>query len=98
MAPLATPWTADLVARRAIDFVRAQSAMRIARDEYCEGCARFWERHGLTCIDRDDPEFHRATRKTYRSLCAARNDLHNARCRLETAVRRPDSYLGADHG
>jgi hypothetical protein len=95
-APITTPWTADLVARRAVDFVRAQSALRSAKFDYFDACDRYRVRHGLARIDRDDAKFHRATRKTYRAVCEARHQVRNAKRRLETAVRRLD-HTGFRH-
>lgn len=94
--PITTPWTVDFVARRAVDFIRAQSALRSAKINYFEACDRYRIRHSLARIDRDDAKFHRATNKTYRAVCEARYQARNAKRRLETAVRRLD-HAGFRH-
>jgi hypothetical protein len=81
-------WTTDLVARRAFEFAQFRHAVRAARGEYHAVCAKY-RSHALggAYIDREDPKFRRATRKTYLALQDLLRAERNALRRLETAVR-----------
>jgi len=81
-------WTKDLVARRAAEFIRFRHAVRMARWEYHEACDNFRSRAKVSGhIDKEDPKFHRATRKQYLALHEAKRALYNAQRRLDSAVR-----------
>lgn len=81
-------WTTDLVARRAAEFVQFRHAVRMARGDYHAACSNYRSGAHLSGrIDKEDPKFHRATRKQYLALHEAKSALYNAQRRLESAVR-----------
>lgn len=88
-------WTKDLVARRAIEFMHFRHEVRRARWNYHDSCSRYRAKAKVSgYIDKEDPKFHRATRKQYLALHEAKAALYNAQRRLETAVRNCGDLKG----
>ncbi|MGN7980228.1 hypothetical protein [Burkholderia sp. 22313] len=87
-------WTAEVVAQRAAELLRAQGALRDAKYAYQYACQRYKERIGRD-LDVSSPTFRRATRKSYGAYQQARIDGYNARRRFETAVRGSRAFMEA---
>ncbi|WP_186079325.1 hypothetical protein [Burkholderia gladioli] len=88
-------WTKDLVARRAIEFMQFRDEVRRAHWNYRDACSRHRTKAKVSGhIDKEDPKFHRATRKEYLALHEAKTALYNAQRRLETAVRNCGDLKG----
>lgn len=79
------PRTLEDIGRIAVELHAAHSATVIAKFEYHESCAEYFE--GQEKWDREDPEFHEATRVPYLAFHAARAVEYNVKRRLQSAIR-----------
>lgn len=75
----------------AIQLHAARLATKHAKALYYEQCGEYFE--GSEQWNRDDPEFHQATKVTYEAFHKARAHEYNVKRRLANAIRAQPKWI-----
>lgn len=79
------------IGRIAVELHAARLATNHAKALYYEQCSEYFE--GSDQWNRDDPEFHQATKVPYEAFRKARAHEYNAKRRLANAIRTQPRWI-----